>query len=260
MKKHITWVLPAFAGAFIIAIWYSIIIFGHVHSVVLPAPHKVLTAVITERDLLLPAACRTFLAAITGFVAAVGGGVVLAVILAYSRLLKMSIYPWVLVMQMIPVIVLIPIFVIWLGEGMPSITAITFMIAFFPVTANTTLGLLSTDQGLLELFRMWNASKLQEVLYLRAPYALPHFLTGMKIAGTLAPIGAITGDALAGAVSEYAGLGFLVQTYRAQLNSEAIFAVALVGCILGFIFVGAVNFLSWFLLHSWHESYLAEEH
>ncbi len=247
-------------GALLIEVWYALIVFGQQPAVILPAPHRILMAVFEEWDLLFPAVCRTGLSAVLGFIAAVGGGVVLAVILASSRILKMSIYPWVLVMQMIPVIVLIPIFVIWLGEGIPSIIAITFMISFFPVTANTTLGLVSTDKELLQLFRMWNATKMQEILHLRVPYALPHFLTGVKIAGTLAPIGAITGDALAGAVSTYAGLGFLVQTYRAQLNTEAIFAVALVGCILGFLFVGTVYLLSWYLLHSWHESYLPAEH
>jgi len=251
--------LPVLTGAILIEVWYALIVFGKQPAVILPAPHRILMAVFEERDLLFPAACRTGLSAVLGFIAAVGGGVVLAVILASSRILKMSIYPWVLVMQMIPVIVLIPIFVIWLGEGIPSIIAITFMISFFPVTANTTLGLVSTDKELLQLFRMWNATRMQEILHLRVPYALPNFLTGMKIAGTLAPIGAITGDALAGAVSTYAGLGFLVQTYRAQLNIEAIFAVALVGCVMGFLFVGTVNLLSWYLLHSWHESYLPAE-
>lgn len=248
--------MPALAGIFIIEVWYAIIIFGHQPAVILPAPHRILMAMFEERDLLFPAAFRTGLSALVGFIAAVGGGVLLAVILASSSALKRSFYPWVLVMQMIPVIVLIPVFVIWFGEGMPSITAITFMISFFPVTANTTLGLVSTDKELLELFRMWNATRMQEFLHLRVPYAFPHFLTGMKIAGTLAPIGAITGDMLAGAVSTYSGLGFLVQTFRAQLYTEAIFAVALVGCILGFLFVGAVNLLSWYLLRYWHESYL----
>ena len=260
MKNHFTWILPALAGAFLIEVWYAVIIFGQQPAVILPAPHRILMAMFEERDLLFPAACRTGLSAVVGFIAAVGGGVLLAVILASSRVLKRSIYPWILVMQMIPVIVLIPVFVIWFGEGMPSITAITFMISFFPVTANTKLGLVSTDKELLELFRMWNATRMQEILHLRIPYALPQCLTGMKIAGTLAPIGAITGDALAGAVSTYPGLGFLVQTYRAQLYTEAIFAVALVGCILGFMFVGAVNLLSWYLLRYWHESYLPEQH
>ncbi len=260
MKKHLTWILPSITGSVIIGVWYAIIIIGGQPDYVLSSPWQILQACVRERHLLVPAAMRSGFAAIVGFIATVGGGGIIALILSSSRWVHRSFYPWVLIMQMTPLIVLVPIFVLWLGEGLPSITAITFGICFFPVVANTTMGLVSTDKDLLDLFRMSNATFTQEFFLLRVPFALPYFLTGVKIAGTLAPIGAITGDFLAGTASTYAGLGYLVQNYRSQIMTAELFSVALVGCLIGFIFVSTVNFVHWYLLHNWHESSLKAEH
>jgi NitT/TauT family transport system permease protein len=129
------------------------------------------------------------------------------------------------------------------------------MIGFFPVVANTTMGLVSTDRNLLDLFKMSNATKMQEILHLRVPFAMPYFLTGMKIAGTLAPIGAIAGDLFAGSSQGgVGGIGYMVILYNSQLKIPELFATALVACMLGFVFVGCVNWLHWFLLKNWHES------
>jgi NitT/TauT family transport system permease protein len=180
--------------------------------------------------------------------------------MAFSVRLKRSFYPYILVLQMTPVIVLAPIFVLWLGQDEPSIVAITFMICFFPIVANTTMGLISVDRNLQELFVMCKATRYQEVRYLRVPAAMPYFLTGMKIAGTLAPIGAITGDFLAGSAQNgVGGIGFMTITYFSQLKIPALFATGMVACVLGFFFVGGVSLLHWFLLHKWHDSMVKKE-
>ncbi|MFW6354757.1 MAG: ABC transporter permease, partial [Verrucomicrobiota bacterium] len=153
-----------------------------------------------------------------------------------------------------------PIFVLWYGQGLPSIVAITFMITFFPIVANTTMGLVSTDRQLIDLFTTLNASPRTEVMLQRVPFALPYFLTGLKISGTLAPIGALVGDFYAGEASGgRGGLGYLVVSYSSQLETAALFATALVACLLGFFFVFGVTYLHWALLHNWHESAVQEE-
>jgi NitT/TauT family transport system permease protein len=97
------------------------------------------------------------------------------------------------------------------------------------------------------------ATKTQEIFRLRLPYALPYFLSGVKIAATLAPIGAISGEFLAGTTPD--SLGYLLLIYRSDPGKmPEVFAIALVACLLGFVFVGAVRWLSWSLLHQWHES------
>lgn len=254
MNKIQTWLPPLISGALMIGLWYLAIALFKIPNYMLPTPESILQAIWEKRALLFPALGRTGMAALLGFFLAVSGGFLIAVFLASSALLKRAFYPWILALQMTPVVVLIPIFVIWFGAGLPSIMAITFMISFFPIVAGTTLGLVSTDRGLRELFQTLGANRLQEIVHLRLPAALPHFLTGVKIAATLAPIGAITGDLLAGTSASGSGLGYLLLEFRAGFYTAGIFAIALLSSLLGFAFVASVQFLHWLVLHRWHES------
>lgn len=260
-KKFMAFLMPSASGLIILGIFYLIsYLYGNakgfeIQRIVIPFPHEVLNALWLERETLFGAAMQTAYSATVGFIAAVGLGYVLSMLLASALWVKQAMYPWILALQMTPVVILAPIFVLWLGQGQPSITVITFLIGFFPVVANTTMGLVSTDRNLLEQFQTSNASKAQEIIHLRVPYAMPYFLTGMKIAGTLAPIGAITGDLFAGSAANGKGvLGFMTLYYNSQLKIPELFATAFVACLLGFVFVGSVNWLHWFSLKNWHES------
>jgi NitT/TauT family transport system permease protein len=253
LGKKVVW--PIGAGVLLLGLWYFVKYAWALPIYILPAPHEVLEAAWRERRTLAFAAGITFQGAIFGFLAAVLGGLGLALLLGWSRRLNRAFTPYVLLFQMTPVVILAPIYVLWLGQGLPAIVAITFMICFFPVAANTGLGLASVDRNLADLFVMLEASRRDTLLRLRIPAALPHFLTGMRIAATLAPIGAITGDFLAGSAQNgVGGLGFVAVIYFSQLKTAELFAAGLVGCLLGFAFVGAVKWLSWRLLRGWHES------
>ncbi len=260
MKPRSPWFAPAAAGAVLLGAWYAIKGVFHLPSYVLPAPHEIAEAAWRERRTLLAAAFLTGQGAFWGFAAAVGGGFLLSTAMAFSGRLKRSLYPYILVLQMTPVVILAPVFVLWLGQGLPSIVAVTFTICFFPVVANTTLGFLSVDRNLLELFAVCRATRRQEILHLRVPAALPHFLTGAKIAATLAPIGAITGDFLAGsAPNGVGGLGFMTVIYYSQLKTPALFATGLTACLMGFLFVGGVTLVHRALLRRWHDSLASRE-
>jgi NitT/TauT family transport system permease protein len=252
--------LPALTAVALIVLWYAFKAVFRVPSFVFPAPHEILAAAWDERAVLWSAALVTVRGALLGFTSAVTVGFLMAMALGFSPRIKASFYPLILVLQMMPVTILAPIFVLWLGQGLPSIVAITFMIGFFPVVANTTMGFISVDRNLRELFVMCSATRAQEVRYLRIPGAMPYFLTGMKIAGTLAPIGAIVGDFLAGsAQGGVGGIGYMTISYFSQLKTPALFATGLVACVMGFLFVGGVNWLHWRLLHSWHDSMVKKE-
>jgi NitT/TauT family transport system permease protein len=254
-SRRFSWRFPLGAGVLLVAAWYAIKRAFHLPSFVLPAPHEVLRAAWEERRTLATSALVTGRGALLGFLAAVGVGFLLSLVMAFSVRLKESLYPYVLVLQMTPVIILAPIFVLWLGQGLPAIVAVTFMICFFPIVANTTMGFISADRNLRELFVLCRASRWQEIVHLRVPGAMPYFLTGMKIAATLAPIGAITGDFLAGSQQNgVAGIGFMTIVYFSQLKIPALFATGLVACLLGFLFVGGVNLLHWAILRHWHDS------
>jgi NitT/TauT family transport system permease protein len=256
MKRASTWLFPAATGIVLVAAWYAVKRCWHLPAYVLPSPGEVAAAAWQERRSLLAAVLITGRGALLGFLAAVAGGFLLSLLMAFSFRLQRSLYPYVLILQMTPVIILAPIFVLWLGQGLPAIVAITFMICFFPVVANTTMGFVSADRGWGELFAVCRASRWQEIRYLRVPAAMPYFLTGMKIAGTLAPIGAITGDFLAGTQQDgVGGIGFMTIAYFSQLKIPALFATGLIACLLGFLFVGGVSLLHWLVLRRWHDSF-----
>jgi len=262
--------MPIISSVIIFSMWYAIgamiandrVEYGYtekeaedIRRIQLPYPGEIWDAIVEEREDLIVAAKNTFTAAVTGFLSAVVIGYLMAMILASFDKLKQAMYPWILILQMTPVVILGPIIVIWMGTGLQSITVITFLIGFFPVVANSTMGLVSVDKNLSDLFTVCNASRAQNTLLLKVPYSMPYFLTGMKIAGTLAPIGAISGDVFVGSsASGGAGLGFMTIVYNSNVKIPALFGTATIACVMGFVFVGAVNLIHWYALKNWHES------
>jgi NitT/TauT family transport system permease protein len=249
--------LQAFSTAVIIALWYLLRhLLGAERHFLLPAPHEVLKAFGLKGEALLSAAGITAMGALLGFLSAVVVSSGLALVLSLSPLIRGALYPQLMALQMTPVVVLAPLLILWAGPGLGSVVIITFLICFFPMVVNTTQGLVSTDNNLVDFFRMCNAGRRQEIFLLRVPAALPYFFTGLRIAATLAPIGAIVGEQTAGSASGgKAGLGFLAVIYSSQFQMAALFAVVIVSCVLGFILAGAATSLSWLTLHKWHESY-----
>jgi NitT/TauT family transport system permease protein len=222
----------------------------------LPTPSQVLTAFRDNGDALGRAALNTTEGALLGFGFAAVISFLFAVGLSLSSLVRASLYPYLMILQMTPIIVIAPILVLWVGAGLKSVTVITFLICFFPLVVNTTQGLVSTDRNLVELFAMWRASRWQQLIHLRIPAALPYFFTGLRIAATLAPIGALVGDYTAGSsAGDGGGLGFQAIIYSSQAKFPALFATAAATCVLGFLLTAAVLALSWFALHHWHDSY-----
>ena len=249
--------LPALAGGLLIGLWY-LIHWGmsSEQRFLLPLPTDVLQALHDERATLWGAAKSTALGAFLGFTLAVAVSFLFALILSLSQAVRSGLYPYLMILQMTPIIVMAPILILWVGPGLKSVVIITFLICFFPMVVNTTQGLISTDRNLVDFFRMCRVTKSQEVFSLRVPAALPYFFTGLRIAATLAPIGAIVGDFYAGnAAGGEGGLGFLTIIYSSQFKMGALFATAAVCCLLGFVFVLTVIGLSWLSLHKWHDSF-----
>jgi NitT/TauT family transport system permease protein len=250
-------ILPALVGAAMVGGWYAL---HHALSedskFLLPSPSQVFDAFQENRDVLARATLNTAKGALVGFALAVVVSFSTALVLSLSSWVRASLYPYLMILQMTPIIVIAPMLVIWVGAGLKSVAIITFLISFFPLVVNTTQGLLSTDRNLVELFRMQRATPWQEISLLRVPAAMPYFFTGLRIAAVLAPIGAIVGDYTAGSsAGDGGGLGFQVIIFSSQARFAALFATAAIGCLLGFVFTAAVVALSWWSLHRWHDSY-----
>jgi NitT/TauT family transport system permease protein len=249
--------LPAIAGALVIAVWYGIHFYlAEEMRFLLPTPGAMVDAFAEHREALMRAAWITSKGALLGFSLAIVVSFALALVLSLSPVVRTSLYPYLMALQMTPLPVLAPICVIWVGAGLKSVLLLTFVIAFFPLVVNTTQGLISTDRNLVELFGLYRASRWQQLFLLRVPSALPYFFTGLRIAATLAPIGAVVAEMNVGtSAGDGGGLGFQAVIYSSQAKYPALFATAATTCILGFILNAVVLTLAWLALHHWHDSY-----
>ncbi|MSU48738.1 MAG: ABC transporter permease [Opitutus sp.] len=249
--------LPVAAGTIVLLLWYGVHFYLEEEMrFLLPTPGAVVQAFWDHRDALGRATVNTAEGALFGFALAIVVSFVLAILLSLSPLIRTSLYPFLMALQMTPLPVLAPICVIWVGAGLKSVSLLTFVIAFFPLVVNTTQGLISTDRNLVELFGLYRASRFQQLFLLRVPAALPYLFTGLRIAATLAPIGAVVADMNVGSsAGDGGGLGFQAVIYSSQAKYPALFATAATTCVLGFILNAGVLALSWFALHHWHDSY-----
>jgi NitT/TauT family transport system permease protein len=255
-------ILPALTGALVVGIWYGVHCYLDPEMrFLLPTPGAVLGALRDNAPSMAAAALQTSKGALLGFGLAIVVSFLIALVLSLSARVRTSLYPYLMALQMTPLPILAPICVIWVGAGLKSVALLTFVIAFFPLVVNTTQGLISTDRNLVELFALYRASRLQQLLRLRVPAALPYFFTGLRIAATIAPIGAVVAEMNAGTSDGGGGgLGFQAVIYSSQAKYPALFATAAITCVLGFILNAAVLTLAWLALHRWHDSYERTDH
>ena len=161
---------------------------------ILPGPSRVLAAAVERHENLLLAVRVSAVAASSGFALAAVGGVLVAVVLAQSPLVRRCLVPYTILLQTVPVVAVAPLILMWFGSGLRSVVIVVAIICLFPIIANTTQGLVSVDRNLLDLFRMSNAGRLQVLVRLRLPHALPALFTGLRISSGLSVIGAFTGE------------------------------------------------------------------
>jgi NitT/TauT family transport system permease protein len=250
---------PLAAFATLIVVWQLTCTFLKVPSYLVPTPTDVVAAAIDKSDVLLSALFSTFLSALIGLSLAIIAGTTLALCMSQSKLLERTIYPCFTLLQTIPFIAYAPMLVIWFGAGEGTIVAIVFIIALFPIIANTTTGLTSTDHNLVSMFELYNANWWQRTLKLKLPAALPYMMTGLRISAGMAVIGAVVGEFIAGIGGLRGGLGFLIASSAARIEMSTLFAAAVASSILGITIFVVVNLLSARYLRHWHESAVQRE-
>ena len=228
-------------GITILAEWLSRS--GVVPQFLMPAPSQVLMCVMDDPASFRKAFFETASASMLGLFLSMVVGLFSALILSYSKTVREMFYPYALFFQTVPIIAIAPILVIWLGYGMPTVVASSFIVSVFPIIANSVLGLLSTDKQLLSLFQMMDATPVQVLFKLQLPFAIPQILGGFQIAGGLAVIGAIVGEFISGS-----GLGGLVDAARNQQRVDRVFAAVFLAAFLGILFFIFVSFLNRVLL------------
>ena len=258
-KFQLKYLGPVVAFVIFISLWQAIPTILEIKSFILPKPTDVVAAAIKDWHLLWPAMQITIVEAVIGFSLSAVIGIGVSILLASSRIIEISLYPYAVILQTIPVIAIAPIVVIWFGSGFNSIVIISFLIGFFPIVSNTLMGLNSVDKNMVDLFQLYNASKWQTMWKLRIPAAMPYIMSGLKVSCTLSIIGAITGEYIAGIGGGKGGLGYAITVAAVQLKTPDLFACAIAGALFGIVFYLRVSFSSRLVLSSWHESAIKVE-
>jgi NitT/TauT family transport system permease protein len=243
-------------GAFVVfvVVWQAAVGLLGVPRYLLPAPTEIVAAWVENRATLLGALTSTFMSALLGFGMSIVVGMAAALVMAQSKLLERSLYPYAIMLQTIPIVAIAPLIVIWVGAGMPAVVIIAFLISLFPIISNTTAGLTSTDHNLVSMFELYNASWWQRMVKLKLPAAVPYIMTGLRISSGLAVIGAIVGEFIAGIGGLRGGLGYVIITAANQLRMPYLFASALTSSLLGILIFIGVSLVSAHFLRHWHES------
>jgi NitT/TauT family transport system permease protein len=257
MKRAASLLLPLLLGLALLALWEGMVAVRHIPPYVLPAPSAIARALIANFASLMLSLLSTLTVTLEGFAAALVAGVGLAIAFSQSRTLERMFYPYAVVLQVTPVVAIAPLILIWVGfERIDlALALIAALVAFFPILSNTVLGLKSADFHLVDLMRLYGASRWQILWRVRLPSALPYLLGAMKIAGGLSLIGAVVAEFVAGSGTA-TGLAWRIVEAGNRLEIATLFAALLLLALLGIALFAAFSLLEWALLRRWHESAL----
>jgi NitT/TauT family transport system permease protein/putative hydroxymethylpyrimidine transport system permease protein len=242
MERAQTWLLPlavvlALLGAWELAARWDVLADAlGIEPFLVPAPSDIAESLWEDRSLLAENAWVTLQEVVAGLALALALGYALAVALHLSPVLRRALYPLVVASQTVPIIAIAPILIVWFGFGIGPKLAIIALICFFPVTVNTLDGLRRVDPALVRMMRTLDATRTGILWRVEAPASLPYFFSGAKVAAAVAVIGAVFGE-WSGADE---GLGHLILTSQAQLQTARVFAAVAVLSAIAIALVGAL--------------------
>jgi NitT/TauT family transport system permease protein len=250
--------LPVLVLALVVLAWDLVVRLFAIPPFVLPGPRLVLATLIADGNLLWQSLLVTLTITFEGFLLAAVGGIALSITFNQWRLVEYSFYPYAVILQVTPVVAIAPLLLIYLPQPL-AVLACAWIVAFFPVLANTTLGLSSVDHNLIALFELYKASRWQVLWNLKLPAALPQMLAGLRIAGGLSLIGAVVAEIAAGSAGAGSGLAYRIAESGYRLNIPRMFAALLLLSLAGVAIFFALSALSYLALRRWHESAIARE-
>ncbi|MDO6589852.1 ABC transporter permease [Loktanella sp. D2R18] len=257
--KIAKWTLPVLMLLLAIFLWDRLVVWNEIPHYILPGPGLVIETLIEDWGMLSDALWVTLKITLMALAVAVLGGVGLAVLFTQSRYFEMAFYPFAVILQVTPVVSIAPLIFIYVDNRLAGLLLCAWIVAFFPILSNTTLGLNSTDHNLRDLYKIYGATRWQRLRYLQLPTALPYFLGGLRIAGGLALIGAVVSEYVAGTGGIGSGLAFRILEAGYRLNIPRMFAALLLIAATGVVIFTLASLLSHALLHKWHESAIKRE-
>jgi NitT/TauT family transport system permease protein len=235
-EAFLTLILPSGAALVGLALWQAFVHFDRVSPTILPPPTAVVEQIGQHFGFLMKHAVPTTIETLIAFGISIPLGVALGALITCSTTINRAFYPNIVFFQLIPKIALAPMFIVWLGIGLPSRVVFSVFISFFPILIATATGLQAVGRDTVRLCRSLGASEWQVLVHVRFPTALPHIFSGMKVAVTLAIIGIVVGEFIAA----QAGLGYLILFAASRQQADLGLACITVLCAVGLVLYGAV--------------------
>lgn len=250
MNKWIERLAPIIFGVIALSLWQAAVTLGGVPSYVVPGPIDIWHAYLDSYAILNPALLSTLTVTVAALAVATTVGVALAVAMAASTLFRAAVQPWAVILQVTPIVAIAPLIILWVPQPFIALVVCASIIAFFPILSNTAAGLAATPQDLQDLFRLNGASRWQILFLLSLPSALPNFLTGLRISGTLALVGAVVAEFVAGSGGFASGLAYRIIEASYRLQIPRMFAALILLGITGIVIYAALGLLERLLLRS----------
>ena len=250
---------PAAIGLLALFAWEAVVRLKAIPPYILPGPLLIGATLLKDWHTLYPSLLVTLTVTGAALLVATVAGTAIAILFAQWHWVERSFFPYAVILQVTPVVAIAPLIIIWVKNIQLSLLICAWIVAFFPVVSNTTLGLNSTDHHLLELFDLYGASRRQVLWYLRLPSALPYFFGGLRISGGLALIGAVVAEFVAGTGGAQSGLAYRILEAGYTLQIPRMFAALLLVSLTGVVIFLALSALSHLVLRRWHESARARE-
>jgi NitT/TauT family transport system permease protein len=242
------WLAPLVSFLLILALWQAAIVLFRLPRFILPPPLDVLNALVGQFPLLLRDAWVTLRETVFGFALSIVVAVPLAIMISSSAVLRNGIYPFLLLGQSVPKQAIAPLLLLWIGYGEMPKVLLAFLTAFFPIVVNTAIGLSMTPPEMLDLGRLLSASRRRVFWKVTFPSAMPYFFAGLKVAISLAIVGAVIGEFIGGDQ----GLGQRIVVASGNQRTELAFAAIMMLSLLGIVLFGLVA-LAEKLLCPWYD-------
>jgi NitT/TauT family transport system permease protein len=252
--RWLRWTAPTVLGFLFLAGWEWMVRANEIPPFILPGPVLIAQTLARDWSSLSGSLLVTLQITFAALVVAASLGLLLAILFAQSRVVEMSLFPYAVILQVTPIVAIAPLIIIWVDDVRAALLICAWIVAFFPILSNTTVGLNSTDRNLLDLFRLYGASRWQVLWRLKLPSAMPYFLAGLRISGGLALIGAIVAEFVAGTGGAASGLAYRILESGYQLQIPRMFAALVLVSGTGIAIFMALSLLSHLLLRHWHES------
>lgn len=241
VNHQLSKILPAFLLLLsLIIIWEAVVRIFNVHPVILPAPTRILEAVVRDWDLLISNMAHTMLAVLLGFAIGFVTGMILAMMIVYSPSLERTVYPLVITSQTIPVFAIAPLLIIWFGFGIWPKVFIAALIVFFPICVTEVEGLRSAEPDMINMLKSLSAGRLKIFRLVEFPASIPYLLAGCQMGITYAVIGAVIGEW----VGSNRGIGNLMLQANAMNRTDRVFAAILVLSAVTMILFVSINIIS----------------